>query len=68
MMSTMVRAPPQPGIAAIALAEADGPSDMLLQFKHRVASAVRRFPWKEKNSHVHRPGLMDAKLEASEHV
>jgi hypothetical protein len=30
---------------------------MLLQFKHRVASVVGRFPWQEKSSHVHQPGL-----------
>src|SRR5258708_37508990 len=49
------------GIAAIAFAEADygfvigidGLAGMLLQFKHRVASAVRRFPWEEKSKQLH---------------
>src|SRR5258708_14539492 len=51
------------GIAAIAFAEADygfviaidGLPGMLLQFKHRVSSAVRRFPWEEKTNHGHQP-------------
>src|SRR5260221_12549200 len=51
------------GIAAIPFAEADygfvigidGLAGMLLQFKHRVASAVPRFPLQEKNNQVHQP-------------
>jgi len=50
-------------IAAIAFAYCDysfiigvdGRPGMLLQFTHRVPSVVRRFPWEEKNSHVHQP-------------
>ncbi len=66
------------GIAAIAFAEADygfvigidGLAGMLLQFKHRVASAVRRFPWEEKSNHVHQPtdGATLATSELSRNV
>ena len=51
---------PSTRIAAIAFADCDysfiigvdGPPGMLFQFKHRVPSVVRRFPWEEKNCHL----------------